>query len=82
MHLPLPTSVLTCVLKMASPGGFEGCLSSHETTTNADVTVKQHEPSYELHKAVFHGDHQRVKELLEAGADPNEQDKHGILLGP
>ena len=36
------------------------------------------EKSYELHKAAFYGDHERVVELLTvAMEDPSQQDVHG-----
>lgn len=36
------------------------------------------DPSYELHKAAFHGDVDRVRELLDTvKVDPKSQDMHG-----
>ncbi len=32
---------------------------------------------YELHKAAFYCDLARARQLLQRGADPNSQDKHG-----
>ena len=39
------------------------------------------EPSYELHKAAFYGDLDKLKSLLETGKDPRSPDKHGKESG-
>lgn len=46
--------------------------SSTNAASNGDL-----KPCYELHRAVFHGEETRVKELLAIKLNPNAQDKHG-----
>ena len=60
---------------------------SHGDSTSADKTLETSadtlvangdvKPCYELHRAVFHGDETRVKELLAIKLNPNAADKHG-----
>lgn len=46
---------------------------------NGDAGLKPDE-SFELHKAAFCGDLERIKELLESvKLDPRTPDKHGII---
>ena len=51
-------------------------LQANETPVKA-VANGDVKPCYELHRAVFHGDDTRVKELLAIKLNPNAQDKHG-----
>ena len=55
-----------------------GSARDHATETSADsVSNGDLKPCYELHRAVFHGEETRVKELLAIKLNPNAQDKHG-----
>lgn len=44
---------------------------------NGEVRAK---PCHELHRAVFHAEESRVKELLAIKLNPNAQDKHGECI--
>jgi hypothetical protein len=46
--------------------------TSADALSNGDL-----KPCHELHRAVFHGEETRVKELLAIKLNPNAQDKHG-----
>ncbi|MCG8624121.1 MAG: hypothetical protein MJE68_19275 [Proteobacteria bacterium] len=46
--------------------------TSADALSNGDL-----KPCHELHRAVFHGEETRVKELLAIKLNPNAQDRHG-----
>ena len=64
---------------MASNVVHRGSSATDRTTdTSTDVVSNGDlKPCYELHRAVFHGEETRVKELLAIKLNPNAQDKHG-----
>lgn len=64
---------------MASKVIHRGSSAKDQTTeTSADALSNGDlKPCYELHRAVFHGEETRVKELLAIKLNPNAQDKHG-----
>ena len=51
--------------------------TSNSTRSNGQI---KNEDTFELHKAVFHGDLAQVSELLENKLDPNARDKHGVYI--
>lgn len=60
------------VIHRGSSARDQATETSADALSNGDL-----KPCHELHRAVFHGEETRVKELLAIKLNPNAQDRHG-----